>query len=504
MLTSPLFPSRVPQTCASARPAVRRLLWTIGCCGVLGLPVGLSPLPSMAQDEAVGSDNPFTVELTPLSSPPADSGPFPLEERFSTPRRSISPGPASLTETYLLGPGDVLRMQVFDVPEYDQEMAVLDDGSVVLPVGRNLQVAGMTLIQAARAIEVAVSPIVRKPMVTLSLLDARPLKVAVAGEVKQPGVYTFEALLTLTQALQQAGGVTAGANLRQVEVRRLQPQGQGGRVVMTANLWDLINQGELEQDLLLQDGDSIFIPTATALSLREAQRLSTATFAMQPGETIQVAVLGQVQRPGTHTLGGEVQTVSAAIQAAGGITQGANVRAIEVHRTTTQGQDQVIALDFWKLLQEGEVAQDLPLRPGDSVIIPQAELNTNDYSALALSTLSPDTIAVNLVGEVKRPGTLELSPNTPLIQAILAAGGFSEEASRGSVELVRLNPDGTVIQRQIEVDLSQGLDAEENPPLQPNDTIVVGRSGAENFRSLLRGFVSPITGVFSIFRLLGL
>jgi len=394
-------------------------------------------------------------------------------------------------------------MAVFDVPEYGQQMAVLDDGSVMLPEGVSLAVAGMTLDQAKRAIEQAIAPIVRHPRVTLSLLKARSLKVAIAGEVKQPGVYTFDSLLTLTQALQSAGGVTRGANVREIQVRRLQPQGRGGRAVLTANLWEVINTGALEQDLLLQDGDTIVIPTATDLNLAEAQRIATATFAMQPDETIQVAVLGQVHRPGTHTLSGEIQTVSAAIQAAGGITQEANVREIEVQRTTIQGEKQVIALDFWKLLQEGDIAQDLPLRPGDSVMIPQAAVNLEDYNTLALSTFSPETIAINVVGEVKRPGTLEVSPNTPLIQALLAAGGFNDDASRGSVELVRLNPDGTVSQRRIEVDLAQGL-VEENPPLKPNDTILVARSGAGNFRAIMRGLISPVTGVFSIFRLLGL
>ncbi|MGA1265515.1 MAG: SLBB domain-containing protein, partial [Prochlorothrix sp.] len=492
------LPPASPRSRQTRFPALGQAVQTLGWCGLVGLPLWLSPL-ALAQSNAPGAIE--APSPTRSNTPPtADLTPFSLEGSLNR----TSPSSSPVTANYLLGPGDQLQMAVFDVPEYGQQMAVLDDGSVMLPEGVSLAVAGMTLDQAKRAIEQAISPIVRHPRVTLSLLKARSLKVAIAGEVKKPGVYTFESLLTLTQALQSAGGVTPGANFREIQVRRLQPQGRGGRAVLTANLWEVINTGALEQDLLLQDGDTIVIPTATDLNLAEAQRIATATFAMQPDETIQVAVLGQVQRPGTHTLSGEIQTVSAAIQAAGGITQEANVREIEVQRTTIQGEKQVIALDFWKLLQEGDIAQDLPLRPGDSVIIPQAAVNLNDYNTLALSTLSPDTIAINVVGEVKRPGTLEVSPNTPLIQALLAAGGFNDDASRGSVELVRLNPDGTVSQRRIEVDLAQGLDVDENPPLKPNDTILVARSGAGNFRAILRGLVSPVTGVFSIFRLLGL
>ncbi|KKI98293.1 hypothetical protein PROH_21440 [Prochlorothrix hollandica PCC 9006 = CALU 1027] len=429
---------------------------------------------------------------------------------LSDPSFSLN-GPSSsslqgqLPDTYLLGAGDRVYIDIFDVPEYSKEYTVLSDGSIVLPQGGGVAVAGLTLKQAEQTIAQQLRLIVRRPLVTLSLTEARPLQLTVAGEVKRPGVYTSEnPVVSLTQILEGAGGVTAGADIRQVSIQRRLPKGQGGTQTLQADLWQLLNAGDTSQNLMLQDGDVVMIPATETVDLQAARRLASATFASQSDEPIAIAVLGQVQRPGSHLLDGEIQTVSAAIDQAGGITQSANVRQIEVRRTTNQGQTQIIPIDFWKLLQEGDLAQDLPLQTGDAVVVPQGAMGGSDYSTLAISTVAPDKIPVNLVGEVKAPGTLQVPPNTPLIQTILAAGGFSDSASKGSVQLVRLNPDGTVTQRTIAVDLSRGLDGEDNPLVQPNDTIIVSRSGLGNFQNALRGILSPITGVFSIFRLLGL
>jgi polysaccharide export outer membrane protein len=72
------------------------------------------------------------------------------------------------------------------------------------------------------------------------------------------------------------------------------------------------------------------------------------------------------------------------------------------------------------------------------------------------------------------------------------------------VELVRLNPDGTILQESIDVDLSETLNAADNPSLRPGDTVLVGRSGLASFSDTLGLLLSPVTGVASLLRLLGL
>jgi len=225
---------------------------------------------------------------------------------------------------------------------------------------------------------------------------------------------------------------------------------------------------------------------------------------------LRFGIVGQINRPGVYTIetdssDSQRYTVTQAIQAAGGITQVANVRSIEVRRPQPNGTEERITVDLWAFLQGGELDQDIVLRDGDTINIPQAQtLTALEASQLASTSFSPEGIIVNVVGEVVSPGQQDVLPNATLNQAILAAGGFdTRRARRGSVELVRLNPDGTVSNRTIPVDFADGIDEETNPPLRNNDIIIVGRSGITSASDFLDTLLTPVTSVFSILRLFG-
>ena len=122
---------------------------------------------------------------------------------------------------------------------------------------------------------------------------------------------------------------------------------------------------------------------------------------------------------------------------------------------------------------------------------------------LSAANFSPEAIRVTVVGEVTQPGTVEIAPNAPLNQALLAAGGFDPtRADTDEVELVRLNPDGTVSQRPISVSFDQGVNEETNPALQNNDVVMVGRSGRAAFSDGVSGVLGPVGTILSPFRLL--
>ena len=276
------------------------------------------------------------------------------------------------------------------------------------------------------------------------------------------------------------------------------------------NLKALLESGDLQQDIVLRDGDQVFIPTVAQVDPTSSQNLASATFAPISTQPLRIAVVGEVNRPGPYTLtpNGTVPRVSNAIQEAGGITQQANVQNIVLRRISPTGTETSIALNFWELLQTGDLSQDLPLQEGDTIVIPQAEdLSSAQIIRLSASSLSPAQITVNIVGEVVTPGAIQVAPNTPLNQAILAAGGLNNRASKGSVQLVRLNPDGTVLQQNISLDLTQALNTDNNPSLRSNDTIVVGRKGivqaGDAIGTVLGSFLSPLTGVSSFIRLFG-
>ncbi|MEM9009041.1 MAG: SLBB domain-containing protein [Cyanobacteria bacterium P01_F01_bin.86] len=162
-------------------------------------------------------------------------------------------------------------------------------------------------------------------------------------------------------------------------------------------------------------------------------------------------------------------------------------------------------LNLWTLLTAGDITQDLQSQDGDTVYLPTATAPVNPAEAqtLASASFSPDEIVVNVVGEVNSPGAILVQPNIPLNQALLAAGGFNHEANQASVELIRLNQNGTVSQRTIDVDFAQGSDDTSNPPLRANDTVVVDSSGLSDFSRIVGTVLSPVTGIFNFLKLLG-
>jgi polysaccharide export outer membrane protein len=409
-------------------------------------------------------------------------------------------------------------MNLFRLPQYSGEFEVQIDGSLNLPLVGRVDVSGLSLEKASGVISQRYSQYLKRPVVTLNLLSRRPLVVAVAGEVNRPGAYPLiaseNAYPTLSSLFDAAGGITQSADLRQVQIQR---QENGRTVRYTANLWQLLSTGDINQDVTLRDGDSIFVPS-TLVSLEEAPLLASATFAQDDSIPINIAVIGEVFRPGPYTLqGGVTRTgdaglpggessvsnndiryspakVTDAIQIAGGIKPNANIRRVQVRRLTRSGQEELFFVDLWSLLQTGDVKQNAILQEGDTVFIPPASaaLPPVEASQLAAASFAPNTIRINVVGEVNRAGTIEVPPNTSLNQGILAAGGFNTRAREDVVGLVRLNPDGTVEQREVPVDFSQGINPETNPTLQNNDFIIVGESGIASFSDTLGSFASPI------------
>ena len=448
---------------------------------------------------------------------------------------TVDPALTQPEDGYLLGSGDRVRIDFFNVPEYSGEYLVLPNGAVNLPQVGAVVVQGRTLKQASTAIAMKYEPYLTRPIVTIGLLAARPLRLAIAGEVNRPGTYNVQAVSanadtgvpSVTRLIQLAGGVTQAADVRQVEVHRPRPYNAGADEVIKVDLWQLVKAGNLRQDVRLQDGDSIFIPSATTTNLEDAQRLAAATFASPSDRPMRIAVVGEVNRPGPYILTPDqtnptnqtngaptsqlptnanlkVPTVTRAIQTAGGITQTADIRRVEVRRITQSGPVQTIKVDFWSLLQAGDLRQDLPLQEGDTIVIPTATaLNDTEATKIAVASFAPDRITVNVVGEVVRPGPVQVPPNTPLNQAVLAAGGFNNRAKKGEVTFIRLNQNGTVARRDVDVDFAQGLNDKTNPAMRNNDTIVVRRSGFAAVTDTLGSVLSPIGGVFSIINLLG-
>lgn len=420
---------------------------------------------------------------------------------------------AQLYDTYRLGPGDSITVDIFNVPEYSGKQDVLVDGFVNLQVAGLVNVNGLTLQEAGTVIASAFESELRYPQVTVVLNAPRALRIAISGEVSQPGLYTLTPennaqFPTVAQALQTAGGVTQAADLRRVQLRR--SGGDGRFQTINLDLWQLLNDGDVRQDVDLRDGDAILISETSAVDIAETNRLSASNLSASAEAPMIVAVVGEVFRPGSYEFGsGSASkeagagrtTVTQVVQSAGGVKPSADIRQIQVRRLTRSGSEQVIDLDFWQLLQDGDLSQDLVLQQGDTVIIPVASDSTpGEIAQLTAANFSPDEVRVNVVGEVETPGVVQVPPNTTLNQAVLAAGGFNNRATE-TVELIRLNPNGSVTRRGIEVNLAEGIDSDRNPLILDNDVVVVSRNGQARFNDTFESIFRPVLQLVSPLRI---
>ncbi len=480
----------------------------------------LSSLPSIAQLPAVRNPAPARNPNQPRVPPPPPPG--------SSLPASGNSGSLTPEAAYTLGPGDRIALEIFGVPEFSREYQVLVDGTLNLPIIRSVPIQGLTLEQAANVITRRYEPFINVPVVTVTLMVARPLNIGLAGEVTRPGSYKINPTRegggvkfpTLMEMLQLAQGVTSAGDMRNVQIRR--PRRGGPEQVTTVDLQDFLETGNLRQDVTIRDGDTIFVPTARALNTQEVRQRASANFSADITKPIGVVIVGEVNRPGPYTVFASdvrssnqqtelsfvsidqqqgavvgLPTITRALKIAGGITTEADIRRVQIRRRVRGGNEQTIMVNLWDLLQKGDTTQDILLQEGDSVIIPTAAtVDLAEVSQVANSSFSPNAISINIVGEVIRPGALQVRPSTSLHQALLTAGSFNQlRAKKDKVELLRLNPNGTVSRRTIEVDFAQGLNPNNNPTLRNNDVILVARSGYTRVADNINTFLQPIAGV---------
>lgn len=446
-----------------------------------------------------------------------------LPVRAQAPRLNVPTNATVLpTETeYTLGAGDRIRITIYQVPEFSGEHLVLVDGSISIPLLGNLNVEGLTITQLNNLLTQKYANFIKNPVITTAIIAPRSLGITITGEVNSPGSYTIpltpgQKFPNITDLILQAGGITPSADVKNVELRRF----IGGRQeFVRVNLWELLAQGNQNQNLTLRDRDTIIVPTATTPNPSETIQLADANFGIRADQELNVSVVGEVFRPGSYVLtpqrtSGDDRTkqqpprLTRAIQLAGGIRPLANVREVQLRRYPRGGEEQLITINLWELLQEGDLTEDVILQDNDTIIIPTAdELPADESERLAIASFAPASIGVNVVGEVRNPGRIEVQPNIPLNQAILAAGGFDQRrAKKGVVELIRLNDNGTVTKKEIEVNFAQGISPENNPILRNNDVVVVNRNGLTAASDTLVTIFSPIgaiTGFFNFFNIFG-
>jgi len=167
--------------------------------------------------------------------------------------------PAAVMPDYRIGPGDTLKVSVFQNEELTATLPVRPDGKISTPLVEDMVAVGKTPSQLARDIEVALSQYIKAPKVSVVVTVALSVysQVKVIGQVKAPQSLPYHDGMTVLDAVLAAGGLSQFAAGNRA---RLVRHDNGRQTETPIKLDNLLNKGDTKQDLPLKPGDILVVP----------------------------------------------------------------------------------------------------------------------------------------------------------------------------------------------------------------------------------------------------
>ena len=340
---------------------------------------------------------------------------------------------------YVVGPGDQLVIEYWGSSSQRLQVNVDREGRIVLPEAGSILVAGRTLGEVHQLVQNILARQFKNISVDVTLGRLRSVRVYVVGDVKNPGAYDISALSTALSALLAAGGPTDTGSLRIVKHFR------GQKLVEQIDLYELMLKGVTSSVGRIESGDSILVPPV--------------------GE--QVSVAGMVRRPAIYELFHE-QTLSQALELAGGVQVTGETSKIKVERI--QAHERKVMLSM-----------DLP-KSGDVRAMEDAfkRLAIKDGDIITIAPILPySDQTVYLQGHVFRPGKYPYRDGIRVADLINSFQDLLPEPA-DRAEIIRLNPPD-YRPNVIGFNIRDVLDKQEpGPALQPFDTVrIFGRYEAD-------------------------
>jgi protein involved in polysaccharide export with SLBB domain len=272
-------------------------------------------------------------------------------------------------------------------------------------------------------------------------------RVTITGAVRKPGAYERAEGMKVSDLLIQAGGLKPDAEGNLGFLQRTNPDGSMGPL-LKVNLLGAAT-GDPQQDVPLQDRDELRVFTVEEASYHPEGKVS---------------IKGAVQRPGSYDRGSNMTLVDL-VQMAGGLLPDAYASQVYVQRNADDGTVGPLILSDLKKALDGDPAQNVSLKDGDSIII-----NSNDQAQFMQDQ------TVQILGAVQRPGTYARASNMTLLDLLRLAGGTLPNAS-DSVEIAKAvapkNEKSVIYSLQRTL---QGVDGD-NPRIQDQDVVTVHTRG---------------------------
>lgn len=451
-------------------------------------------------------------------------------------------------KSYILSPGDLIYVDIYGQSEQYYEATVNPDGFVLLDNIGPVSVSGKSIEEATGILKNRVGKYYSgllgsnpNTFLQVSLGNVGSIKVNILGEVRLPGTFTLSAFSTVFNALYAAGGPNENGSMRKIKLVRNNVQ------IAEIDVYDLLINGTAQLDLKLQDQDVILVPpylshvkltgevkrpmvfevaeddnftdlltyaggftdqafkdrvaisriTGNQRSVSDVYQNQFDMFLLKGGDEInvqrildrysnRVQIKGAVYREGTFALT-EGLTLSQLVKNAEGLRGDAYTTQASILRTKEDLSTEMIQVNLRGILDG--TAADIPLRREDVVRIASIyDINNEVY--------------VQILGEVKRPGTYPYSAEMKVEDLIVMAGGFQESANSQDIEIARRLEDtdlGTladIIPTQVNQDLGYNTSS---PTLVPFDQVIVRKRASFTMQRLtaVEGQVNS-PGIFAI------
>jgi polysaccharide export outer membrane protein len=348
---------------------------------------------------------------------------------------------------YRLGAGDGITVIVQRFPDLSFQASINREGNVVVPLVGTVSLQGLTLEQAQAKIRAGLNRFVVEPSVTLALAAQRP-----------PINFQTQVDIEGNVAIPRLGKISV-------------------------------------QGLTLEEAQE-----KIRLGLERIQVDPVVTISLVSPRPIQVNVAGEITRPGLYPVNPLLPRVLDVLRTAGGSTQTADLRQVQVRRKLIDGSVVSQNIDFYTPLLNGGSFPSLRLQDGDSIIIPRREVAMDDgydRNLIARSSLAQPVIRVRVINYAAGGIITQNLPNGSNFLDALGSVSIARSDLR-DVALIRFDPEqGKAITQKLNARKAFRGDASQNVSLQDNDVIVVGRNLIGKITNVLSNVTRPFFDIQS-------
>ena len=241
----------------------------------------------------------------------------------------------ALADDYQTGPGDVLKIIVYDNDDLKAKVRISDTGTIVMPLLGKIDIRKLTIDQVTEKItRLLADGYLVNPQVNVFVEEDRSKKVVGLGSVRKPGIVELSGEITFLELISRSGGLDKDAG-ESATIQRMS-SGKGEKIIVI-DLKGLIEFGDISQNVMISDGDTVFVSKAGMCY-----------------------ITGEVEDPGTYPCGDKA-TVLKLVALSGGFTGKASKSKINIVRIIDNKKTILKSVDLYT-----------PLKNNDVVVVPES------------------------------------------------------------------------------------------------------------------------------------